>query len=194
LLEDQQRPEDERTALELMKISGENSLKLVNDLLQINAPLSGDLKKEPQDIEEIIRYCIDMLQHKVQEKGQQIELDTKPIILQLNYEKMWRVISNLVFNAIKFSPTGSKIHIGLEQIGKRVLIRVKDSGIGIPAELKDKVFDQFTTARRAGTSGEESSGLGLAISKQIVEAHGGKLSFEDNPDGGTTFIVELPLE
>lgn len=194
LLEDSGRPEDERTALELMKISGENSLKLVNDLLQINVPQFGEMKKEPQDIEEIIRYCIDMLQHKAQEKGQQIKLDTKPIILPLNYEKMWRVISNLVFNAIKFSPVGSRIYIGLEQVGKRVLVRVKDSGIGIPDELKDKVFDQFTTARRPGTSGEESSGLGLAISKQIVETHGGKLSFEKNPDAGTTFIIELPLE
>lgn len=194
LLEDQGRPEDERTALELMKISGQNSLKLVNDLLQVNVPLSGELKKESLDIEEIIRYCVDMLQHKAQEKEQQIQLDTKSVILQLNYEKIWRVISNLVSNAIKFSPTGSTIHIRLEQIGKRVLVRVKDNGIGIPLELRDKVFDQFTAARRPGTSGEESSGLGLAISKQIVEAHGGKLSFENNPDAGTTFIVDLPLE
>ena len=193
LLEEKDRPEEERAALELMKTSGESSLKLVNDLLQVNVPSSEMMEKKPHDLEEIIRYSVDMLQHKAQLKEQTIELDTQPVTLSLNYEKMWRVISNLISNAIKFSEVGGDINVRLEQNGPCVWVSVKDRGIGIPTEVKDKVFDLFTTARRRGTSGEESSGLGLAISKQIVEAHGGRLRFESNPEGGTTFVIELPL-
>jgi signal transduction histidine kinase len=82
----------------------------------------------------------------------------------------------------------------MEHNAHSVLIAVKDHGIGIPAEMKDKIFDMFTEAKRTGTAGEQAFGLGLAISKQIVEAHGGKIWFESKPGQGTTFYVELPVE
>ena len=103
------------------------------------------------------------------------------------------MISNLVANAIKFSPTGAIINVKMEHDANRVLIEVSDHGIGIPAELHDKIFDMFTEAKRPGTAGEQAFGLGLAISKQIVEAHGGKIWFESDPMKGTTFFVDLPV-
>jgi len=75
-----------------------------------------------------------------------------------------------------------------------VRISVKDHGIGIPPEMKDKIFDMFTEAKRSGTAGEQSFGLGLAISKQIVEAHGGRIWFESRQGKGTTFFIDLPIE
>ncbi|RYF30507.1 MAG: ATP-binding protein, partial [Comamonadaceae bacterium] len=100
--------------------------------------------------------------------------------------------SNLLVNAIKFSPEGSEINVFMESQVESVLIRIADQGIGIPENLKGKIFNMFTDARRAGTAGEQSFGLGLAISRQIVEAHGGKIWFENNEEIGTTFYLELP--
>ena len=73
------------------------------------------------------------------------------------------------------------------------MIEVEDHGIGIPIEMEDKIFDMYTEAKRTGTAGEQPFGLGLAISKQIVEAHGGKIWFDSKPGNGTTFFVELPI-
>ena len=81
----------------------------------------------------------------------------------------------------------------MEHDAQRVLIEVSDHGIGIPVELQDKIFDMFTEAKRPGTAGEQAFGLGLAISKQIVEAHGGKIWFESDLERGTTFFVDLPV-
>ncbi|MCY1228904.1 Sensor protein kinase WalK [compost metagenome] len=74
-----------------------------------------------------------------------------------------------------------------------IRILVKDEGIGIPPEMSEKIFDLFTEAKRPGTAGEQPFGMGLAISKQIVEAHKGRIWFENNEARGTTFIVDLPF-
>lgn len=108
-------------------------------------------------------------------------------------EKLWRVVSNLMANAIKFSPEGAVIEVSLENRGQYARIAVRDHGIGIPEGMKDKLFDLFTEAKRPGTAGEQSFGMGLAISRQIVEAHDGRIWLESQPGQGTTFFVELPL-
>jgi signal transduction histidine kinase len=190
ILDEIDKDDDNYPLLETMKISGENALQLVDDLLQINMP-AADLKTEPVELSSLIQYCADMLKHKLEAKKQRLELHTVPVTLSLNHEKIWRVISNLVSNAIKFSPVGAAIVINLEKQESNVLLSVQDFGIGIPLEVQDKIFDIFTEARRVGTGGEESYGLGLAISKQIIELHGGKIWFVSTPGKGTTFYVEL---
>ncbi|MDB4904373.1 MAG: hypothetical protein JWQ63_3654 [Mucilaginibacter sp.] len=193
MLEEQDRSEDDRTMLELIKTSGQNSLELVSDLLQVHTH-AEELKKEPVDLNQMLHYCIDLLRFKAEAKRQQIELHAVAITVSANQEKIWRVVSNLIANAIKFSPTSAKIMIQLEQKLQYVLITVKDHGIGIPLEMQDKIFDMFTEAKRSGTAGEQSFGLGLAISKQIVEAHGGTIWFESKENNGTTFFVKLPYK
>lgn len=177
--------------LRMLKTSGENALALTNDLLQVN-PEIEEFEKEPVDLDSLLRYCIGLLQHKADEKSQTIRLEGKPVVLQLSMEKMWRVFSNLIANAIKFSPTHTTITISLDQDADRVLLSIRDQGIGIPPELRDKVFDMFTKAKRRGTGGEQSFGLGLAISRQIVEAHGGRIWFESESGEGTTFFMSFP--
>jgi signal transduction histidine kinase len=189
---DEERTEEDRTMLGLIKTSGHNSLGLVSDLLKVHAG-TDELKKEPVDLNQLLRYCVDLLRHKAEEKGQQIELYASAVTISANREKLWRVASNLIANAIKFSPTGAFIHVSLHEEADKVRIAVEDHGIGIPQEIAPKIFDMFTDAKRAGTAGEQPFGLGLAISKQIVEAHGGKLWFESKQGNGTTFFVELPV-
>jgi signal transduction histidine kinase len=102
------------------------------------------------------------------------------------------VITNLVNNAIKFSPAGSVINIQVEKENKNALVIISDRGIGIPKEHHQDIFTMFTHARRKGTAGEVSHGMGLSICKQFVEEHGGYIAMESEVGKGTTFIVRLP--
>jgi signal transduction histidine kinase len=92
---------------------------------------------------------------------------------------------------MKFSPAQSSITIRLKE-DNGVLISVHDRGIGIPATIASHLFDPFTPGKRKGTAGEQTFGLGLYISKQIVEAHGGRIWFESEEQNGTSFFVRLP--
>jgi len=192
MLEEPDRSEDDREILETIKISSQHSLTLVKDLLEVQFD-TADFKKEPVEVAELLSYCITLLQRKAEDKEQLIELNSFELTISANREKLWRVVSNLISNAIKFSPTNSTISIGMKSDLKNLTISVKDHGIGIPAAIKSKIFEMFTTAKRHGTGGEEPFGLGLAISKQIVESHHGNIWFENTPQGGTTFYVSLPI-
>ena len=183
-------PED-KEMLMLMKTSSLHSLEMISDLLNVNITTEG-LKKEPEEMHTLLRYCVELLKFRAEEKAQNILLAAEDMVANVNREKIWRVFSNLIVNAIKFSPKGSDIELALLDQGDSIQIQVADHGIGIPEEVKDKIFDMFTDARRPGTSGEHSFGLGLAISRQIVEAHGGKIWFRSVAAEGTTFYVVLP--
>lgn len=193
MLDQAGRTKEDQECLEMLKTTGKVSLDLVNDLLLVHTK-TDNLKKEPVDLGEMLQYCVSLLRHKAELKAQKIDLQAGTTISILaNQEKLWRVVSNLIGNAIKFSPKGAAIHVDLRKETDHVCIAVKDNGIGIPEEIAAKVFDIFTDAKRTGTTGEQSFGLGLAISKQIVEAHGGKLWFESSAENGTVFYVELPI-
>lgn len=193
MLDEPSRSEEDRVMLDLMKTSGQHSLELVDNLLQLQFS-SEELKKEPVDIAEMLQYCVSLLKSKAEAKEQQLTLEIVPAVLAASREKLWRVISNLIANAIKFSPIGAKIKVKMIQKEQEIRILVKDEGIGIPAEMGEKIFDLFTEAKRPGTAGEQPFGMGLAISKQIVEAHNGKIWFENNEISGTTFFVDLPFK
>lgn len=193
MLDEHGRTAEDKECLEMIITSGKVSLDLVNDLLLVHTK-TDDLKKEPVNLSEMLQYCVGLLHHKAELKEQQINLQADAeISILANQEKLWRVVSNLIANAIKFSPKGTSIHVSLQKEADHVRIDVADNGIGIPEEIAPKIFDMFTDAKRTGTTGEQSFGLGLAISKQIVEAHGGKLWFESKIGNGTVFYVELPI-
>lgn len=183
---------EHKTMLDIISISSEQSLELVNDLLSSNTKMD-DLKKENLDLDVVLKYCVELLQHKAVVKKQKIVLRSFSVMLQANREKLWRVISNLIANAIKFSPTGATIEVITQKKENNITIAVNDNGIGIPEEMQSKLFEINTEAKQFGTDGEQPYGLGLAISKQIVESHGGKIWFESKQGIGTTFWIEFPL-
>lgn len=194
MMEEDGFTEETRQELALIKATGENSLSLVNELLQINFNMK-DLEMSSLDMDELVQYCAELLKHKAETKGQTIVAKSTPVSILANREKIWRVLSNLIGNAIKFSPNDSVISIALQEVENHtVLVSVKDEGIGIPASMADQLFDIFTPAKRAGTAGEESFGMGLSICKQIIEAHGGKIWFESEIGKGTTFYFSLPTK
>lgn len=190
ILEETELDEEHRRLLELVQKSAESSLEMITDLLHATgAP--GNLQLAPVDMKDLLQYCIEQLRFKAEEKHQTLLLRAEPLVLSLDREKIWRVVSNLVTNAIKFSPSGTTITVELYRMDDEVRVSVTDEGIGIPKDIQEKLFD-LPGQGRTGTSGEESFGLGLGISKQIAEAHGGRLWCETPAAGGTTFIMALP--
>jgi len=193
MMEEDGFSEETKEELALIKATADHSLSLVNELLQINFNMN-DLEMNNVDMDELVQYCAELLKHKAEAKGQKIVAKSIPVTIIANREKIWRVLSNLIGNAIKFSPNDSIIFIELQQGDEHaVLLTVKDQGIGIPPGMGDHLFDIFTPAKRAGTAGEESFGMGLSICKQIIEAHGGKIWFESEIGQGTTFYFTLPI-
>ncbi|GAB3890926.1 hypothetical protein GCM10028803_02220 [Larkinella knui] len=191
LIEGQFKAHKPRDFLEIIKSSSANSLILIDNLMHANTSVT---KKEMVELQGFLSSCVDMLRLRAQEKKQEIDLRTEVVSVFLDRQKMWRVISNLITNAIKFSPPDSTISVRMKKNVHTVSITIKDQGIGIPVQLKDKVFDLYTDAKRAGTAGEKPFGMGLSISRQIVEAHQGKLWFESDVSQGTTFYIELPVQ
>ena len=102
------------------------------------------------------------------------------------------MINNLLINAIKFSSDNKQITVTALAKDKKVQIAVQDNGIGIPDRLKEKVFEKFTKAKRKGTMGEPTFGLGLSICKEITEYYNGSIRFESKENEGTTFYLEFP--
>ena len=192
LLDKKDLAPDTRKMLQLADASSRSSLELINDLLHTHAA-SEEMTKEPVDMAAMLRYCTELLQFKAQAKQQRILLRTLPVIIEVSREKMWRVLSNLITNALKFSPQGKDISVGMETIRDKLRIWVIDQGIGIPDDMQDTLFDPKAAVKRRGTAGEESFGLGLGISRQIVTAHGGTIWCESTQGVGSSFYVELPL-
>ncbi len=187
--------EEQIEFLELIIEACTNALTLTKDILEVSTPNKNEMATEWVDINTLLSNCISLLRFKAEEKKQEIILYPleKPLSLRINKEKIWRVINNLVVNAIKFSHNDSMIEVAATELENEVLITVKDSGVGIPEQYREKVFEMFTVAKRLGTAGEKSYGLGLSICKQIIESHGGTISFESKEGEGTTFFITLPI-
>jgi len=171
-----------------------NSLDLIGELLPAHSRAENSLKKKRTDIGELLRRMAELMQFRASEKKQQIitGLPDHPVYLTLNDVKIERVISNLLANAIKFSPIGGNILLRMHTDRDFVVISVKDDGIGIDTDGLEHIFDEFTSLKRKGTAGEPSFGLGLSISKQIVEEEGGSIWAESSKGSGSTFFIRLP--
>jgi two-component system sensor histidine kinase BaeS len=125
-----------------------------------------------------------------------LETDGNPakLVIRADALRMDQVLANLVVNALRHTSSGGTITLRAELLEGAVRMRVSDTGEGIPPEDLPFIFDRFWRGDRSRShAGGASSGLGLAISKQLVEAHGGQIEAESEPGHGTTFTIELPL-
>ncbi|RYE23639.1 MAG: hypothetical protein EOP51_09890 [Sphingobacteriales bacterium] len=172
-----------------------NALTLTKEILDAaNSKETDLLTKEWVDINTLLNNSISLLRFKAADKGQELKLTLpeESIAIYADKEKIWRVINNLVVNAVKFSNHLDVIEISASKKDEVLTIAVKDNGIGIPDKYKDKVFEMFTEAKRSGTAGEKSFGLGLSISQKIIRDHGGVIIFDSTEGKGTTFFITLP--
>ena len=194
----EKEPLTEKQSRHLMKIEESSSrmLELVDDLLQVSRLNNKSLELSPikYDILETTKKLICQIESKSKEKKQKIELSCK-----LRKRTVWadrtlteQVIQNLSLNAVKYSPNKSKIKIEITGGKKYIKWSITDQGIGIPEEDKSKVFQKFFRSKEASESKADGSGLGLYISKSIIELSGGELDFSSVHKKGSTFWFTLP--
>lgn len=194
--------EDHKEILILIKEACNNSLGLSKNIVEAAMDIDeGNMGKEWVDLKKLTANCVELLSFRANAKKQQIIITIPPerggnddILGFVNKEKIWRVINNLIANAIKFSFENSVIEVTLEFISGKVCISVKDTGMGIPERSKPYIFDMFTQAKVPGTSGEMPYGLGLSISLQIAKAHHGNIWFESQEGKGSVFHFEFPAK
>ncbi len=187
--------EETDKVLQYIHIACNNSLALIAEIL--GAAESQGNENDVQDIidvDKLVNDSVELLWVKASEKKQtfNLQFSGRAKFFTGNREKINRVINNLLINAIKFSNDNKQITVTTSVKDKRVQIAVKDNGIGIPDKLKDKVFERFTKAKRKGTMGEPTFGLGLSICKEITEYYKGSIWFESKENEGTTFYLEFP--
>lgn len=186
--------------LDLVKTIQETSqsmLSMVNELLDLSVIESGELKIHPEFrfIAELLNKSVYLNNINAARKGSRIELSPLDPLLELNLDgdKARQVIDNLLSNAIKFSPPKSVISVTSERSDTALSILVRDQGPGIPENERHKLFKDFSQTSVRPTAGEKSTGLGLAICKRIMEAHGGSISADSNPAGGSVFKITFPF-
>jgi two-component system sensor histidine kinase/response regulator len=189
---------EDREMLEAIGRSGRFMLRLVDDLLDIAAIEAGSVRldPEPTDLRALARRNVELNAAVAAHKGIGVDLatDGQPLWARVDAVKLEQVLSNLVGNAVKFSPSGSRVRVRLGRREQWATIAVEDDGPGIPARDLERIFEPFQTAGVKGTAGEKSTGLGLAIVKKLVTAHGGEIRARSEVGRGTSIEVSLPRE
>jgi len=186
--------------LESIYQSTERMVLLVNDLLSLSRLESGRLKVDPRqmDINKFVKNIISEVLPVAKAKKVNIEFspdETLPSVA-LDPNLMRQVVHNLLTNAIRYTEGSTKAFVAVS-VGKPkndFVIRIKDNGIGIPEEVKSRIFEKFYRADNAVKANTEGTGLGLYVSKMIVESSNGKIWFESEKGKGATFYVTLPAK
>ena len=184
--------------VEKINRNGKHLLCLINDILDLSKIEAGrmDLNLAPTQAGAILREVIDLLHPQAEAKNLAlvIELPDRDFVLETDDQKLRQVLINLAGNAIKFTQQGS-VTLGLEAdaAAGRVIFRVTDTGIGIPHDKQETVFEAFRQADNSTTREYGGTGLGLTISRSLVKLLGGELTVESAPGRGSTFRVSLPL-
>lgn len=187
---------NQRDVLELVKSSGNQILNLISDLLDVSVIESGNLKLNLSEtsLTAMIRDKVRLHQFAVKQKNIQITTQlTEVPNVRLDPDRFGQVVDNLLSNAAKFSPDNSHIRVKMETEQDSIKISVVDSGPGISEQDQEQLFGLYRKLTAKPTAGEKSSGLGLAISKKIMDAHRGDITVSSSPGEGATFTIVLPL-
>lgn len=182
--------------LDVTQNETERMIRMVNDLLQLSKMDSDEypLHKERTEFVEYFHKVIDRFEMNIPETITiQREIPNKRYSVWIDQDKMTQVLDNIISNAIKYSPEGGKIVLRLESKRHYLLVTVQDEGVGIAYDKLEKIFERFYRADRARTRKLGGTGLGLAITKEVVEAHHGKIWAKSKEGYGTTIYFSLPL-
>ncbi|MDQ3908020.1 MAG: HAMP domain-containing histidine kinase, partial [Acidobacteriota bacterium] len=195
LLSSQGLPEHHRQSAEMIERNARALLKHVNDLLDISKLEAGKMiaSYSETDLAELLRLTSAHFQSFASERGIDFKVDAPGSLrAEADAEKLQRVIINLLSNAFKFTPDGGRVSCTLRGGDDHATLEVSDSGPGVPADLREAIFERFRQVEGGASSRFGGTGLGLAISKEFVELHGGAITVSDAPEGGARFRVEVP--
>jgi PAS domain S-box-containing protein len=172
--------------------------RLVDDLMDVSRISRGrvELRKEPIELAGIVDRAVEAIRSSVDRRGQalSVELPPAPIRLEADPTRLEQVFGNLLSNAVKYTPPGGRIAISAREEGGEAVLTVVDNGLGMSAEMMPKIFEMFVQDGQHSGHSQGGLGIGLGLSRSLVELHGGRISARsDGPGAGSEFEVRLPL-
>jgi signal transduction histidine kinase len=177
--------------------SSDHLLSLINEVLDLSKVEAGQVELEitPFPLREALESGVVMVRERARKDGVQVTLaaDTHVDVVEGDERRIRQVIFNLLSNAVKFTPAGGSIDVASSRLDGEVRVSVVDTGPGIPPEDLERIFEEFQQTD-VGTARREGTGLGLALSKRLIELHGGRIWVESELGKGSTFTFALPLE
>jgi signal transduction histidine kinase len=196
-LEKETLTEDQKLLIKSAVDKSHDLVAIVGTLLDISSIESGKYKYQftSSDIEELVAKIVTDFMPLAEQAGVNLTFGPTGNLpkVRIDRERMKWVLNNLIENAIRYTPKGGVVAITTVSVSGRVMVRVRDTGIGIRDEDRNNIFERFYRAGNAVTKENQGNGLGLYIARSIVNDHRGELSFEANAEGpGTTFVLALP--
>jgi PAS domain S-box-containing protein len=187
------------SVVRLITIAHSNSqrlVRLVNDILDIEKIESGKMvfNLARIDVRCLVEHAIDASQGFAQDHGVSLRLDPRSTTGEVaaDSDRLTQILTNLISNAVKFSPRGEEVVVAIKVRDGNVRVSVRDHGSGIPDEFKSRIFEKFAQADASDSRQKGGTGLGLSIVKQLAVKLGGEVGFKDAPGGGTIFYLDLP--
>jgi heavy metal sensor kinase len=191
-----QRPaSDYRESLEACQRAAQRMRKLTESLLALARLDAGQepMKNEPFDLSRVARECVELVRPLAVERGLDVHCELPAVPCLGDAERIGQVATNLLTNAIQYTRNGGKIQISTAAQNGSAVLTVTDTGTGIPPEDLPHIFERFYRADKSRSRLQGHSGLGLAICKAIVDAHGGTIDVSSQPGAGSSFVVKLPV-
>lgn len=189
--------EEERSYLEVAARNCARLTRLVTDLFQLTKLESHELKPTPEAfaLGELAQDVLQKFELSAKRRSLSLESRVAPDLPQADADigMIERVLENLIENAMRYTPAGGKVRLHVRQAGERLQVDVEDTGTGIPSQDLPNVFERYYRADRSEEGNIGHAGLGLAISRRIVELHGGQMTVESTVDVGTRFSFDLPI-
>lgn len=180
-----------------LEVATDRLIQLTDDLLDASRLQAGPLvlHRVPTDLVPLVQQVVEVFEKTSMRHQVTLQTNQSTLNAMIDPQRIEQVLSNLLTNAIKYSPQGGPVHVTLEiaVADKEVEIRVQDEGLGIPRYQMARIFGRFMRADNAQAAGISGTGLGLYLCHELVEQHGGRLWFESEEGEGATFFVRLPL-
>jgi len=175
--------------------SGKHLLELLNDILDLSKIEAGQmvLNRSEFVVSESLEYCLSMVRERALKQRilMSLEVDSEVGLIDADRLRFRQVVLNLLSNAVKFTPEGGRVDVRAFIRDQDLVVTVTDTGVGVPAEDRERIFDSFQQGTRS-SGPVEGTGLGLTLSKRIVELHGGRIWVESEAGQGSTFGFALP--
>jgi signal transduction histidine kinase len=185
-----------RELLEPIQRGARRMEHLLESLLESSIIEDGNLSLQLKrlDLADLVQQVVEMNQQRARHKAQTLHVDAEPdCFVEVDESRMWQILENILTNAVKFSPPKKHIWVGVTHHDHCIRYTVRDQGPGLTREDQRRLFSRFARLSATPTGGEDTTGLGLSIVKQLVELHGGQVWAESlGSEQGSTFIVELP--
>ena len=182
-----------------MERQTQHMVRLIDDLLDVSRITRGklQLRKAPVELAQVVQNAVDATRPFIDQAGHQltVKLPERPLRLLADPNRLAQVLTNLLHNAAKYTPSGGRIELLVEDDAQHIRIRVSDTGLGIPAEMQEHIFEMFAQVSRTMETGGGGLGIGLTLVKSLVEMHGGTIEVSSaGANQGSQFTVLLPAE